>query len=62
MNNFEPGLYIRGGKILQLRDDGRVHDHCHVGNLGKIKVSFEYVRSNYGHSKFKFCSNLKIEK
>ena len=39
MNNFEPRLYIRGGKILQLRDDGRVHDHCHVGNLGKkIKV------------------------
>ena len=35
MNNFEPRLYIRGGKILQLRDDGRVHDHCHVGNLGK---------------------------
>ena len=47
MNNFEPGLYIRGGKILQLRDDGRVHDHCHVGNLGKkIKASFEYNMSD----------------
>ena len=54
MNNFEPRLYIRGGKILQLRDDGRVHDHCHVENLGKkIKISFDYGWY-YGHSKLKY--------